>query len=81
MKIRPWQEGDRIKSIGMKGSQLISDIISDAKLTATEKQNVLVVHDDKAIHWCVGMKIGREAVANESSIQKLKISVTSISLK
>src|SRR5690606_1254361 len=27
LKIRTWQEGDRIHSIGMKGSQLISDII------------------------------------------------------
>lgn len=76
LKVRFWQEGDRIEPVGMKGSQLISDIISDAKLTAIEKQNVLIVHDDKTIHWCVGMKVGRKAVASNSSKKILKIKIT-----
>src|SRR5574343_436123 len=29
--VRRWKEGDRMKPIGMKGSKLISDILSDAK--------------------------------------------------
>ena len=57
----------------MKGSQLISDVISDAKLTAKEKQDVLIVHDDKTIHWCVGMKVGRKAIASNTSEKILKI--------
>lgn len=76
LKVRTLQEGDRIHSIGMKGSQLISDIISDAKLTAIEKQNVLIVHDDKIIHWCVGMKVARKAVATANSKNILKITIS-----
>lgn len=75
LKIRTWQEGDRIHSIGMTGSQLISDIISDAKLSAIEKQNVLVVHDDEIIHWCVGMKVGRKAVASIDSKTIIKVTI------
>lgn len=77
LKIRNWQEGDRIHSIGMKGSQLISDIISDAKLSALEKQNVLIVHDDKNIHWCIEMKIGRKAVATKTSEKIIKLRIIS----
>lgn len=77
LKIRSWEEGDRIHSIGMKGSQLISDIISDTKLTAIQKQNVLIVHDDKNIHWCVGLKVGRKAVATKTSEKIIKLKIIS----
>jgi tRNA(Ile)-lysidine synthase len=76
LKIRTWQKGDRIHSIGMEGSQLISDVISDAKLSALEKQNVLIVHDNSTIHWCVGMKVGRKAVASNYTQKVLKITIS-----
>jgi len=75
LKIRTWQIGDRISPIGMKGSQLISDIIKDAKINAVNKQNQLVVHDDVAILWCVGLKIGRNAIATSNSEKILRCSV------
>lgn len=78
LKLRTWQEGDRIQSIGMNGSQLISDIISDAKLNAINKQNVLIVHDDETIHWCVEMKVGRKAIATKDSNTILKITISKI---
>jgi len=83
LKIRPWKIGDRMKPIGMKGSKLISDILSDQKLTFTEKENTFVVLDENEIHWCfskipqefVGLKIGRDAIANPSSKKILKVSI------
>ena len=75
LKLRFWEIGDRIHSIGMKGSQLISDVISDAKLNANDKRNVIVVHDDNTIHWCVGLKVGRKAVANDDSTILVKLTI------
>ncbi len=76
LKLRKWQIGDRIHPIGMKGSKLISDCIKDAHVPLSEKSNVLVVHDDENIHWCVGFVIGRKAVANKktNAIVKIKVS-------
>lgn len=76
LKLRKWQEGDRIHPIGISGSKLISDIIAEAKIPAHEKQAILVLVDDKNIHWCVGLKIGRKAIATPLSkkIQKCSIS-------
>lgn len=73
LKLRPWEIGDRIHSVGMNGSQLISDVISDTKMNANDKKNVLVLCDDETIHWCVGRKIGRKAVATNESFRIFKV--------
>ena len=65
--------GDRIKSIGMKGSQLVSDVVKDAKLSPDSKKEALVVKDDVNIHWMPNLKIGRLAVANEKTIDVIRI--------
>ena len=61
--VRRWTEGDRMKPIGMKGSKLISDILSDAKIPHHARHLQLVVHDAEKILWCVGMTVSREATS------------------
>lgn len=70
LKLRKWQEGDRMQPVGMDGQKLISDIIAEAHVRADHKENVLVLHDDDHIHWCVGYKIGAKAIA-DNSINKI----------
>lgn len=74
LKIRPWQLGDRISPIGMNGTKLISDIIAEALITADKKKQILVVHDDLSIHWCVGLKVGKGAIASPSTKEILECS-------
>jgi tRNA(Ile)-lysidine synthetase-like protein len=76
LHLREWKIGDRIQPVGMKGSKLISDIISDAKVTFLEKKDILVLHDDDVIHWCVGYAVGRCALAHKDSAEIIKCSVT-----
>lgn len=76
LKLRHWRVGDRIKSVGMNGSQLISDIIKDAHLRTDEKNQTLVVEDDKNILWCVGLKVARNALATNETKQIIKVTVT-----
>lgn len=73
LKLRPWQEGDRIKPIGMNGSQLVSDIIQQAKLSTQEKRNVLVLTDEQEIHWVVGLKVARIANAKTTPCLKIRL--------
>lgn len=75
LHIRYWRIGDRIASLGMKGTQLVSDIISDAKMAHHQRKRVLVVTDDTDIHWVVGMKIGRLALAQEGEDTVWRVSV------
>jgi tRNA(Ile)-lysidine synthase len=61
--VRYWKIGDRIEPIGLNGSKLISDIITDAKVPHHERNQQLVLCDDVSIHWCVGLCIGKNAIA------------------
>jgi tRNA(Ile)-lysidine synthase len=74
LKIRPWQPGDRIKPLGLKGSKLISDVLADAKVPAHQKRDQLVLHDDEKILWCIGYTVSRETVATPFS-KKVKVTL------
>ncbi len=75
LKVRLWKPSDRISPIGMTGSQLISDVIKDAKIDADAKRNVSVLHDEKNIHWCIGLKIGRLALASAETHHIIRCSI------
>lgn len=73
LKLRKWQRGDRISPIGLQGSKLISDVITEAKISNSQRENIFVLLDNVNIHWCVGLKIGKLALADEKSEIILKI--------
>ncbi len=74
LHVRPWQKGDRMAPVGMKGTKLISDILTDAGVEHSSRSSKLVVCDEEKILWCVGHCIGREALATDDS-EKCKIVV------
>ncbi len=76
LKLRKWKEGDKIASIGIKGTQLVSKILHDAKVPITERENYFVLSDDVQIHWCPKYKVGRNAIASLSSDHIIKCSIT-----
>jgi tRNA(Ile)-lysidine synthase len=63
LQLRFWQVGDRMKPIGINGSKLISDILTDAKVLHHLRQAQRVLVDDHRILWCVGHAVSREAIA------------------
>jgi tRNA(Ile)-lysidine synthase len=68
LKLRQWKIGDRISSLGLKGSQLVSDILSTAKVPSHSKDKVfVVVDDDERILWIPGYKVSRLAIAEDKS--------------
>lgn len=73
MTIRKWQIGDRIFPIGLRGSKLISDVITDAKTPNYLRENQLVLTDDDKILACLNLSIDRRAIASKSSQSILKI--------
>jgi tRNA(Ile)-lysidine synthetase-like protein len=74
IRIRYWQRGDRMNPIGIKGSKLVSDIITDAKVPNAERARHLVICDDHKILACFGLCVDRRAIANDER-QMLKVSL------
>ncbi len=75
LAVRQPDKGDRIQPIGMKGSKLISDVISDAKFSALEKNRVIVLTDDSNLLWVYGLTASRCAIADENTTEILKVSL------
>lgn len=57
--LRPWREGDRLAPFGMKGTRLVSDIYSDAKIgVARRNRYPLLMLGDKIL-WVCGLRASR----------------------
>ena len=65
--VRNAEEGDRFVPYGMSGSKLVSDFLTDKKLSRLEKMRTLVVGDGDGILWIVGHRIdARGAITTET---------------
>lgn len=59
--VRTPQEGDRFAPFGMKGTQLISDYLTNRKRTRLEKLSTILLCDAQGILWVVNERIDRRA--------------------
>ncbi len=76
LTIRPVQAGDRFQPFGMSGSRLVSDYLTDLKLTVFEKRRQLVVTDATGtIVWLAGKRTSQRFAVSTSTRQTLTIEV------
>ncbi|MBO4905576.1 MAG: tRNA lysidine(34) synthetase TilS [Bacteroidaceae bacterium] len=58
LAVRTIRKGDRMHPFGMKGSRLVSDILTDCKLSLFEREQQLVVVDrEDTLLWLVGIRV------------------------
>ena len=58
LTLRRTQEGDRFVPLGMQGSQLVSDFLTNLKRNRFEKRDQMVLVDAAdEIVWVVGLRI------------------------
>ncbi len=67
--IRHPKTGDRMSPLGMRGSRLVSDIISDARLERKQKAMIRVLqrNSDGEIIWIPGLKRSRHDLISDTS--------------
>jgi tRNA(Ile)-lysidine synthase len=66
-QLRLWKFGDRIKPFGLNGSKLVSDILTDAKLSAIEKECQWVLTYRNEVVWVVGLRASRLFTVDKKS--------------
>ncbi len=68
---RKWEKGDRIRPLGMKGSRLISDILSEAKIPNSLKEDfhVLAIPGSDEVIWIPRLKRSRRLLVDEGSLK------------
>ena len=57
LTIRMARSADRFQPFGMEGTRLVSDLLTDHKLSVFEKERQLVVCASDAIAWVVGIRV------------------------
>jgi tRNA(Ile)-lysidine synthase len=57
LELRKWVAGDKFKPFGMQNSKKISDFFSDQKISAFEKDEILLLVSNNKIAWVVGHRI------------------------
>ena len=78
LTVRTVVRGDRFVPLGMKGSKLVSDFLTDRKLSLFEKQRQLVVVDAAgAIVWVVSLRPSEKHKVTEGTKNVLRMELLS----
>ena len=76
LTVRLSQEGDRFTPFGMQGSKLVSDFLTDQKLSLLEKRRQLIIHDSTGrILWVVGLRPDNHFRITASTRTILRLSI------
>ena len=74
LTIRRVEEGDWMQPYGMKGRKLLSDLMTDLKMTAFEKRRRLVVVDNQGVVvWLVGLRAAQCVAVTDQTKEVLEI--------
>lgn len=71
--IRSTASGDRFRPYGMKGSKLVSDLLTDRHRSVIDKQRALAVCDEEGIVWLVNERIAQRAAITPSTRRVISI--------
>ena len=68
LTVRRVEEGDWMQPFGMKGRKLLSDLMTDLKMTVFEKRRQLVVVDNQGvIVWLVGLRTDQRVAVTDQT--------------
>ena len=74
LTIRRVEEGDWMQPYGMKGRKLLSDLMTDLKMTVFERRRQLVVVDSQGvIVWLVGLRAAQCVAVTDHTKEVLEI--------
>ena len=74
LTVRRVEEGDCMQPYGMKGRKLLSDMMTDLKMTVFEKRRQLVVVDDQGvIVWAIGLRIADFVAVSDATTTVVEV--------
>ncbi|WP_194850494.1 tRNA lysidine(34) synthetase TilS [Nonlabens antarcticus] len=73
LTLQAWQAGDRMKPFGFNGSQLVSDILTNKKLSRTEKDRIMVLYSAEKVLWIPGIRSSKHFPVTQQTKEILKI--------
>lgn len=71
--LRPWEHGDRMRPIGLGGSKLVSDILTDAGTPLPAKENTYVLTSGGRVIWLVGHRVAEGYAPGKTTSKVLRL--------
>ncbi|MCC8037906.1 MAG: tRNA lysidine(34) synthetase TilS [Bacteroidales bacterium] len=71
--LRHWREGDRIAPFGMRGTRLVSDLLSDAHLPLPAKRSLWLLATPSSILWVASLRASRHHPITPATTRVLRI--------
>ncbi len=65
LRVRSWQEGDRMRPLGLGGTKTLQDLFTDAKVPRSLRRELPVVVAGERIAWVAGVAISDEFKLDE----------------
>ncbi len=73
LELRPWQKGDYMTPLGMKGRKKVSDLLIDEKVPLFEKEKIFVLCSNQEIVWLMGLRISEKFKVEKNSNKVLQV--------
>lgn len=74
LTLRPWREGDRIRPLGLEGSKLVSDLLTDAKVPPHRRSKICVLCSAEQPIWVVGIRLDHRVRVRSSTEEVARLS-------
>jgi tRNA(Ile)-lysidine synthase len=76
--VKPWQEGDRFRPIGLGGSKKLQDFYVDLKIPRKDRGRVMLLCDQEKICWVMGYRLDDRVKVTPQTEQLLVVEKHSI---
>jgi len=74
LDIRTWREGDRFQPLGLDGTKLVSDLLTDADVPSHQRSGTYVLSTDEHVAWVVGHRLDHRVRGRPSTGQVARLS-------
>jgi tRNA(Ile)-lysidine synthase len=81
LSVRGWQNGDRIRPLGMKGSKKLQDVFTEAGVEAARRHSIPLILAGEEIVWVPGYRVAQGWEVLDPTAPSLQIRVESISTR
>ncbi len=75
LEIRLWKAGDRFRPLGMRGSKLVSDLLTDMRIARANKERVRVLLSRGEIVWVMGYRLAEPFKVRKQTKNILQINI------
>ncbi|MEM1054163.1 MAG: tRNA lysidine(34) synthetase TilS [Bacteroidota bacterium] len=76
LRLRPWREGDRFQPLGMNGTVLVSDLLTNRRVAPSDRSRQLVLTREGEIVWVVGHRVAEMGRVTQETAQAVSLEWT-----